>query len=94
MTVMLERVFSNRLDKRADFIAERIVKREKAADFAIIASNTPHRVFNKREERVKVPVISIAEKRWRRIQSDRVEAPFILIASLKRCYLSPKGSIN
>lgn len=63
MTGMLNYVFTNQLDKLVDFLAVRIMVLEKAgADFAAIASNTPHIVFDELRARVNIPMISIVEE--------------------------------
>jgi len=63
MTEMLGYVFTNKLDRLTDFLSERIKILESAGvDFAAIASNTPHIVFDKLAERVKIPLISIVEE--------------------------------
>ncbi len=63
MTEMLDYVFTNQLDKLVDFLAARILILERAGvDFAAIASNTPHIVFDKLAERAHIPLISIVEE--------------------------------
>ncbi|MBE0646739.1 MAG: amino acid racemase [Bacteroidales bacterium] len=63
MTEMLGYVFTNQLGSLVDFLAARIEILEKSgADFAAIASNTPHIVFDELRDRVNIPLISIVEE--------------------------------
>jgi aspartate racemase len=63
MTEMLKYVFNNQLDELVNFLAEKIIILEKSGvDYGAIASNTPHIVFDKLTERVKIPLISIVEE--------------------------------
>lgn len=63
MTEMLDYVFSNRLERLIDFLVARISILEKSGvDFAAIASNTPHIVFDELTKRVNIPMISIVEE--------------------------------
>ncbi len=60
MTEMLSYVFNNQLDKLVDFLANKIKILEKAGvEYGAIASNTPHIVFEKLIDNVKIPLISI-----------------------------------
>lgn len=63
MTEMLGYVFNNQLDLLVDFLAERInVLEMSGVDYAAIASNTPHIVFDSLKEKVGIPLISIVEE--------------------------------
>lgn len=63
MTEMLSYVANKQYDKLTDFLAERIKVLEKGgADFAAIASNTPHIVFEQVAKLVNIPLISIVEE--------------------------------
>jgi aspartate racemase len=63
MTQMLDYVFNNRLDQLVDFLAKRIKILElSGVDFAAIASNTPHIIFDQLAEQVNIPLISIVEE--------------------------------
>jgi aspartate racemase len=63
MTEMLSYVFDNRLDKLVDFLSAKIkVLEDAGADYGAIASNTPHIVFDRLAERVRLPLISIVEE--------------------------------
>lgn len=54
--------FNNQMDKLVDFISDRIKTLElSGVDFAAIASNTPHIVFDRLVARVTIPPISIVE---------------------------------
>jgi aspartate racemase len=69
MTEMLGYVFNNQLDQLTDFLAEKIMILQKAGvDFAAIASNTPHIVFDRLNEQVKLPLISIVEETCKHIK--------------------------
>jgi aspartate racemase len=74
MSSMLELVFTGRLIELAGFMAERVLALEKAgADFAAIASNTPHMVIDEIQERVNIPVISIVEETCKSAGNGRVK---------------------
>jgi len=74
MTEMLGYVFTNKLDRLTDFLSERIKILESAGvDFAAIASNTPHIVFDKLAERVKIPLISIVEETCKVIKIKKIK---------------------
>ena len=58
------------LDKAADYCSAEIERLHRAgADFAALASNTPHIVFDKLRQRSKVPLISIVEAACEKAQS-------------------------
>lgn len=62
MTAMLDLVYSEQYDKLLEFLSVRIGALEKAgADFAAMASNTPHIVFDSLLPMVNIPLISIVE---------------------------------
>jgi aspartate racemase len=68
MTEMLGYVFNNQLDRLVEFLVDRINVLEKSGvDFAAIASNTPHIVFERLKEKVSVPLISIVEETCKEI---------------------------
>jgi aspartate racemase len=55
MTEMLSYVFNNQLDKLVDFLVDRIRILEKAGlDYMAIASNTPHIVFDRVADKIKL----------------------------------------
>jgi aspartate racemase len=59
---MLGFVFANQLDQLADYLAAEVQKLADAgADFGLLASNTPHIVFDRLSERSPIPLISIVE---------------------------------
>ena len=63
MTEMLNYVFNNQLDKLVNFLSDKIKLLElSGVDFAAIASNTPHIVFDKLSERISIPLIRIVEE--------------------------------
>ena len=62
MTRMLDLIGAGSLDEAADYLAEEVRKLERAgADFALLASNTPHIVFNSIQAKSQLPLISIIE---------------------------------
>jgi aspartate racemase len=62
MTRMLELVATNELDTLVDYLSQEIQKlADGGADFAAIASNTPHIVFEQLMKRSAIPLISIVE---------------------------------
>lgn len=62
MKKMLDLISHSKFDEVAGFITDEIIKLKKAgADFGIIASNTPHIVFDKIREQSSLPLISIVE---------------------------------
>jgi aspartate racemase len=66
---LLDWMAQNRLDLVADYLAEEIQKLEFAgADFAALASNTPHIVFDDLQRRSNLPLISIVDAACRRVQ--------------------------
>lgn len=61
---------SNELDKATDYVSVEIDRLHQAgAEFAALASNTPHIVFAELKRRSKLPLISIVEAACRRVQS-------------------------
>jgi len=59
---MIDLVTANQLDAVADYVLEAIEKLARAgADFAVLASNTPHIVFDELRARSPLPLISIVE---------------------------------
>lgn len=62
LTKMLGFVFAKELDQLADYLLVEIQKLNDAgADFGLLASNTPHIVFDRLERRSPIPLISIVE---------------------------------
>ncbi len=62
MTKMLTLIGQNKLNEVTDYLLIEIIKLYKAgADFAVMASNTPHVVFNDLRVRSPIPLISIVE---------------------------------
>ena len=62
MKQMLDGIADGLLNKTADYLSQEIDRVVAAgADFAVLASNTPHIVFDKLRQRCKVPMISIVE---------------------------------
>jgi aspartate racemase len=72
-TEMLSYVFNNKLDKLVDFLSNKIETLALAgADFAAIASNTPHIVFDKLTKRTKLPLISIVTETCKEISKKKL----------------------
>ena len=62
MTKMLNLIGQNKLTEVTDYLLSEISKLHQAgADFAAMASNTPHIVFNALQLRSPIPLISIVE---------------------------------
>lgn len=62
MTKMLNYVFSEDFDGLVNFLKERVEILERAgAEYGILASNTPHIVFDRLVKEVNIPMISIVE---------------------------------
>ncbi len=60
----------NKLDQVTDYISTEIDRLHKAgADFAALASNTPHIVFDELRQRSLLPLVSIVESVCERVQS-------------------------
>ena len=69
MTEMLDLVFKNRLDELTRFLKERInVLEDAGADFAALASNTPHIVFDRLDASSKMPLVSIVSETCKEIK--------------------------
>jgi len=72
-TEMLSYVFNNELDKLVDFLSNKIETLALAGvDFAAIASNTPHIVFDKLTEITKIPLISIVTETCKEISNKKL----------------------
>ncbi len=62
MKKMLDLIAENKLNEVTDYLVSEIQKVASAgADFALLASNTPHIVFNQIEQKSPLPLISIVE---------------------------------
>lgn len=62
MIKMLSLIGQNKLNEVTDYLLSEIIKLHKAgADFAVMASNTPHIVFNELQRQTPIPLISIIE---------------------------------
>jgi aspartate racemase len=70
MKKMLDLIGNNRLDEVTDYMVAEVQKLAKAgADFALLASNTPHIVFNQINKASVLPLISIVEVTCGRIMN-------------------------
>ena len=62
MTKMLDLIGAKKLTEVTDYLLQEIQKLHRAgADFAVLASNTPHIVFDELERQSPIPLISIVE---------------------------------
>ncbi|WP_203340272.1 aspartate/glutamate racemase family protein [Planococcus beijingensis] len=58
---------NNQEEELAEYLAAAVLSLERAgADFAIISANTPHIVFDKVQQKVNIPMISIVEESYRK----------------------------
>ena len=74
MTEMLNRVFNKQYDQLVDFLSSKIrILEDAGADFAVLASNTPHIVFKELKEKVNIPMISIVDAAIERIKHSGIE---------------------
>jgi aspartate racemase len=74
MTEMVGYAFNNQLDNLVDFLVERIEALEMSGvDFGAIAANTPHIVFDRLADRVKIPLISIVEETFKEIDHEKMQ---------------------
>lgn len=74
MTEMLNCVFNNRLDDLVEFLKRKINTLEKSdVDYIVLASNTPHLVFDKLSESVNTEMISIVEETSKAIKKTGFE---------------------
>jgi aspartate racemase len=74
MTQMLNYISENRLDHLINFLIEKIeILKKSKVDFVIIASNTPHIVFNELNDRVNIPLISIVEETCKTLKKNNVK---------------------
>ncbi|HKZ81039.1 MAG TPA: amino acid racemase [Pyrinomonadaceae bacterium] len=67
---LVDLITANELDAITEYLVGEIDKLAKAgADFAVLASNTPHIVFDEIERRSTIPLISIVEAACQRVQA-------------------------
>ena len=58
---------NNQEEELAEYLAAAVLSLERAgADFAVISANTPHIVFDKVQQKVNIPMISIVEESYRK----------------------------
>ncbi|HEB10471.1 MAG TPA: amino acid racemase [Spirochaetales bacterium] len=75
----LEIIEEGEWSKLIDLLADRVEALHRAgADFAVIASNTPHVVFNEVEKRSPIPMLSIVEETCRKAESMTLKKPGLL----------------
>lgn len=74
MYEMLGYCKAQQYDILADYLLQGIYNLEKAGvDFAILASNTPHVVFDIIKEKAHIPLLSILEPTYQAIKQNRIE---------------------
>ncbi len=62
MTHMIDLISNNKMAELVDFLGKEVNKLARAgADFALLASNTPHIVFNEINQAARIPLLSIVE---------------------------------
>jgi aspartate racemase len=89
MTAMLALVADSRLDDLADMLLRAIDDLEKiGADFAAIASNTPHVVFDRVQKRASIPLISIVDATVIRAKELGIKKPLLTgtAFTMKNCF--------
>jgi aspartate racemase len=70
MTNMLNLIGNGEYEDLADYLASEVKKLEQAgAEFGVLASNTPHIVFNRVQEISQLPLISIVEVTGKKVAS-------------------------
>jgi len=73
MTEMLGYIKENKLNDLTDFLAKQVKKLQDAgADFAALASNTPHLVFDDLQKKSNIPLISIVEETFKEIKKKNI----------------------
>lgn len=61
-------------EELAEYLAAAVLSLERAgADFAVISANTPHIVFDKVQQKVNIPMISIVEETYRKVQQLKLQ---------------------
>ena len=74
MYEMLNYCTSHQYDKLADYLLQGISNLEKAgAEFAVLASNTPHVVFDRLEEKADIPLLSIIEPACQAVKAAKIK---------------------
>jgi aspartate racemase len=74
MTEMLNYIKKNELNALVDFLAKEIKQLSDAgADFAALASNTPHIVFDELQKNVNLPLLSIVEETCKEIVNKEIK---------------------
>ena len=65
---------NNQEEELAEYLAAAVLSLERAgADFAVISANTPHIVFDKVQQKVNIPMVSIVEETYRRTQQLEIQ---------------------
>jgi aspartate racemase len=70
VNLLLAWMTANQLDKATDYLSAALNQLDDAGvDFAALASNTPHIVFDELQQRSKLPLVSIVEAARQKVQS-------------------------
>jgi aspartate racemase len=70
LTALMEMLEAKAWDRITDWLVERVEALHRAgAEFAVIGSNTPHRVFGEVEARSPIPMLSIVEETAKKAQA-------------------------
>ncbi len=74
MTEMLSYLMSNNLADLSEYLLEEIQKLALAgADFGLLASNTPHIVFDRLKKSSPIPLLSIVELACKKVKSENIK---------------------
>jgi aspartate racemase len=74
MTEMIGYLSNNQFDEMVAFLAERVnVLADAGADYGAITANTPHIVFDRVQEKVKIPLISIVEEACKAVKNKNLQ---------------------
>lgn len=74
MYEMLNYCTSCQYDKLTDYLLQGISNLQKAgAEFAVLASNTPHVIFDRLEEGADIPLLSITEPVCRAVKAEKIK---------------------
>ncbi|QHS21828.1 amino acid racemase [Virgibacillus sp. MSP4-1] len=79
MYKVFELIDSNQIDGLTDYLTDAVKKLEQiGADYAAISANTPHIVFDRVQERVQIPMISIVEETYQAVQEKGLQKTGLL----------------
>jgi aspartate racemase len=79
LTALMEMLEAKAWDRITDWLVERVEALHRAgAEFAVIGSNTPHRVFDEVAARSPIPMLSIVEETAKKAQALGLKHPGLL----------------